>query len=32
MQKRHTIFEGEGIEGYFFFNFLAALHVKGETS
>lgn len=32
MQKRHTIFEGEDLESYFFFAFLAALHAKGETS
>jgi anthranilate phosphoribosyltransferase len=32
MQKRHRIFEGEDLESYFFFTFLEALHVKGETS
>ncbi len=32
MQKRHRIFEGEDLESYFLFAFLAALHAKGETS
>ena len=32
MQKRHRIFKGEDLESYFFFAFLAALYLKGETS
>ena len=32
MRKRHRIFEGEDLESYFLFAFLAALHAKGETS
>jgi anthranilate phosphoribosyltransferase len=32
MRKRHRIFEGEDLESYFLFAFLAVLHAKGETS
>ena len=30
-EKAFTILQGEDLEGYFFFTFLAALHTKGET-
>lgn len=31
-EKAFTLLQGEDLEGYFFFTFLAALHTKGETS